>query len=335
MSLSPLSRRQCQVLRFDLPRLTPEEASGALDYKLRAAYPGYAADLPFYTYWFTHGKGLGVIVVIPQRESQDQEWPLDLNTQFPLLAPLYRSQDLLLTVLSSTGREIHIYREGILSQSHFLPPTSETFFPLVASLRDSHPGMEWRHCTGSGLSPWPGPDHPQPLGSQDLGFPRLTFRGSPLRSHRGTIIRSLAALVLMGGLLAWTGQHFSRQKETLAQLQQEVAALEALTQPTKPGEDRKALEARLKDLESQRGYPLGEVLNRIALGQNQGFRLTGLSFKEGRLRLEGRSQNAVRTLEGLRTDPWFQDLTPSSLRRDDRQGGETFVFEGRVNFDQP
>lgn len=336
---SPLSRSQCHVLRFDLPILKGGEASQALDFKLRAAFPGYRDGLAYYTHWIKKGNMLSALVVIP-REVDPSDTPLKVQTSFPLRLPASFPREVLLTLQHPPGsQELFFYKDGSLVLSHQVPSSPDTFNQLVAHFRREHPLAVWYHGEGPGCQSWTGAEKPAVFPWKthpDTAFsPLLDLKGIP-QTHRGPqVVRvALSAILIVWAAILVTNQYIQGQK-TLERLQGELTQLRInqSTQSPEILEDKKILENRMKDLEALRHYPLGEVFHRLSRLQGNQFQLTGVSFREKKIRLEGLSNNTVALVETLRTDPWFKDLKPSSLRKAPSDMEEAFILEGEVMFD--
>ncbi len=334
-----IPRSQCQVLRFDLPKLSPKDCINALDFKLRAAYPGYKDGLNYYTHWISTRAGMSVLVLIPQNRAITENNPETiLSPDFPLIFTSAYEGNIILTGSTALGDEIHIYRERILSQSHFMPRGSHPFESLVSSLRTQHSEHKWYHLSGHNFLPWIGPDKPASLFHEKICTPEICppmeLKGLPKKSWIPLGLRlffNLVVLTAAVGLIVGNENKFQKEKQLLLN---EIHTLETeqKTQLISP-QEQKDLEKRLKSLEENQGYPLPELFNRLSASQGGKFLLTGLLFKEGKLRLEGRGSNAVAVLESLRTDLWFHDLIPSSIRKNPSGSSEIFIFEGKVNFD--
>lgn len=335
-----IARNNCQVLRFDLPKLTPKDCVSALDFKLKAAYPGYRDGLQYYTCWTVSKKGLSVIVLIikPNSSSKDEIPEKEVIPGFPLFMPERLESDCLLTTINPEGYEIHIYKNRSLSQSHFMPLEGPNFVPLVASLRTKHPELTWYEVNHGLQSPWKGQDMPTSLTSEELIHPKycpsMELKGVLKKSWGPILIRGALSFFLLGlfsYLTFLSGLQFQSDRESL---ENEIAGYENQSNYFDLTPDqKKILQKKLEVLKEYSGYPIPAIFHRLAFHVNGNFILTSFYFKAGILRIEGQGINAVSILEELSKDAWFKEMAPLTIRKDPTLNKETFVFEGRVSYD--
>ncbi len=303
-----IPRSAYQVFVFDLPLLASRELEAAARFRVRSLSPLHPDQYQVYLDVFRQSKTVTVLAfLVPGDLTPGPQ----ARAEFPARLPRSWPRDLIVSQQAGDTTEFYVYRGGILKAA--LPPAGSprAVEETWAALQREHPGLPVEARSFSGLPA--------------AFFPRFRKTLPVDRSWHWAAL----PLVLGLGLAVWGGaQHLGR-------LEARNALWKTWLQErsTAPGQGEAArIEKRWKELQPQAGFPLLEVLSRMAARWPEGVRIVVFEAREDRLQIEAEAVNALKSIEALLADPWFASLKVVRIRTNPA-GADTFLLEGEVSDD--
>lgn len=303
-----IPRSSYQVLVFDLPLLGSRELEAAARFRVRSLSPLHPDQYRVYLDVFRRGKVFTVLAFLVPGEVVPGP---QARAGFPARLPSRWPRDLIVSHQNGESTEFYVYRDGYLKAA--LPPASSprAVDEAWAALQKEHPGLPAETRSFAGL--------PAEY------FPRLRRSLPPDRSWAwAAAAAAVGTLVLIWGGLQYLDRLHSRNAVWKAWLQERSTA---------PGQGEAArLEKRWKELAPEAGFPLVEVLSRLASRWPEGVRIVLFEVRENRLQIEAEASNALTRIEALLADPWFGSLKVVRIRTNEA-GTDSFLLEGEVTDD--